>query len=314
MADIYDPLAQPRTANDVLNALAQGVDPMQTQPQTKTGMLEGMTEEQLGQAGMLAGGATGLIGGVADIIMGQQMKKDAQAAQTQYQGTLDDLAASQPSLSTPAEYYEMAKNAYDTRLMQMRTEDINRGLANTTAAASQFGSRGLGALAGATQSANRAQREETLMQQQMQTQALGQLAGARENEIGRREMRSQNDIAYNRQQLDQAVAMEQMAKQQQMAGIASTVGGVASLAVGGLPGMIMDEGGKVQKTPGKFSHAENEMAVITEDGDDTGIRVTGGEYVLNPEQSQTIKKLVEAGDKNGLMSFMDNLLDEPQFS
>lgn len=86
------------------------------------------------------------------------------------------------------------------------------------------------------------------------------------------------------------------------------------MAVGGLPGMIMDEGGKVQKTPGKFSHAENEMAVITEDGDDTGIRVTGGEYVLNPEQSQTIKKLVEAGDKNGLMSFMDNLLDEPQFS
>lgn len=313
----HDPTAPTPATTDVLATLAAGGDPSQLQPQTKTGMLEGMTEEQLGQAGMIAGGATGLVGGVADIIMGQQMKKDAQAAQTQYQGTLDDLAASQPSLSTPAEYYEMAKNAYDTRLMQMRTEDINRGLANTTAAASQFGSRGLGALAGATQSANRAQREEALMQQQMQTQALGQLAGARENEIDRREMRSQSDIAYNRQQLDQAVAMEQMAKQQQMAGIASTVGGVASMAVGGLPSIVggmFEEGGKVQKTPGKFSHAENEMAVITEDGEDTGVRVTGGEYVLNPKQAQTIKKLVEAGDKNGLMNFMDELLDEPQFA
>ena len=107
-----------------------------------------------------------------------------------------------------------------------------------------------------------------------------------------------------------------------MSGIASTVGGVAQTAMGfgafgpvtSAAGAVMEEGGKVQKTPGKFSHAENEMAVITEDGDDTGIRVTGGEYVLNPDQAKSIKRLVESKDKEGLMKFMDDLLDEPQFA
>jgi hypothetical protein len=315
--------------------------------------------------GMQASGLVGVLGGAYDIYQGIQNMNTARDSVAKYQGKLDDLQANQPSLATPSQYYEMAKNAYDSRLMQMRVDDINRGLANTTAAASQFGSRGLGALAGATQSANRAQQEEVLRQQQMQTAAMGQLADAR--------MQSQQ-MQLQQNQFNQNMSFEQLSMaNQQLAGAQEQIGAGVGAAVGGLgnlsmAGQVMDmgtdmlgmknaesvtgpdipkdemtlrqlrksgaqklplsqrgaifgrgayfneDGGKIQKTPGKFSHEENEMAVITEEGKDTGIRVTGGEYVLNPDQSKTIKKLVEAGDKDALMKFMDDLLDEPQFA
>lgn len=267
-------------------------------------------------AGMIASGVLGVAGGVTDIIQGGRNMRSAQAEQAKQQAEIDKLKASQPSLSTPAEYYERVKNAYDSRLMQMRNEDINRNLSNTTAAAASFGSRGLGALAGASQAANRAQREETLIQQQRQTDALGDLATAQERTIGRKEDRNVRETGYAQGQLEQAQQNELLAQQQRMSGIASTVGGVAQVGLGLMnPVPIpMEDGGKVQKTPGKFSHEENEMAVITEEGEDTGVRVTGGEYVLNPDQAKTIKKLVESGDADKLMKFMDDLLDEPQFS
>ncbi len=276
----------------------------------------------LEQAGMAASGILGVAGGITDIVVGHKQMKEAQDQQVKQQHEIDKLKSSQPSLSTPAEYYERVKNAYDTRLMQMRTEDINRNLANTTAAATSFGSRGLGALAGATSAANRAQRTEVLEQQQKQTAALGDLASAQERTTDRKEARNVRETNYAQEQLANAQALEQQSRQQMMGGIASTVGGVAQTAMGfgafgpltSAAGAVMDEGGKVQKTPGKFSHAENEMAVITEEGDDTGIRVTGGEYVLNPDQAKSIKRLVESKDKEGLMKFMDDLLDEPQFA
>lgn len=274
------------------------------------------------QAGMAASGVLGVVGGVTDIVMGAKQMRDAQAQQKKQQNEIDKLKASQPSLSTPAEYYERVKNAYDTRLMQMRTEDINRNLANTTAAATSFGSRGLGALAGATSAANRAQRAEVLEQQQRQTAALGDLAGAQERSTQMREARNVRETNFAQDQLMAAQALEQQSRQQMMSGIAGTVGGAAQAALGfgafgpltSVAGAALEEGGKVQKTPGKFSHEENEMAVITEEGDDTGIRVTGGEYVLNPDQAKSIKRLVESKDKEGLMKFMDDLLDEPQFA
>lgn len=276
----------------------------------------------LEQAGMAASGILGVAGGITDIVVGHKQMKEAQDQQTKQQHEIDKLKSSQPSLSTPAEYYERVKNAYDTRLMQMRTEDINRNLANTTSAATSFGSRGLGALAGATSAANRAQRTEVLEQQQKQTAALGDLASAQERSTDRKESRNVRETNYAQEQLANAQALEQQSRQQMMGGIASTVGGVAQTAMGfgafgpltSAAGAVMDEGGKVQKTPGKFSHAENEMAVITEEGDDTGIRVTGGEYVLNPDQAKSIKRLVESKDRDGLMRFMDDLLDEPQFA
>lgn len=47
-------------------------------------------------------------------------------------------------------------------------------------------------------------------------------------------------------------------------------------------------GGKVKKTPGEFSHASNPIDVM-QDGAKIG-ELTGGEYVLNPEQAAAIAK------------------------
>ena len=293
-------------------------DPSSLNKPATTAATGGRKKMNMQSAGMIASGVLGVAGGVTDIIQGGRNMRSAQAEQAKQQAEIDRLKASQPSLSTPAEYYERVKNAYDSRLMQMRTEDINRNLANTTAAASSFGSRGLGALAGATSAANRAQREEVLQQQQLQTAALGDLAGAQERTIGLQEARNVRETNYAQNALETAKQNELMAQQQRMSGIASAVGGVAQVGLGLVnPVPIptsLEDGGKVQKTPGKFSHEENEMAVITENGEDTGVRVTGGEYVLNPDQAKTIKKLVESGDADKLMKYMDDLLDEPQFS
>ena len=273
----------------------------------------------LAGSGMIASGVAGIAGGAFDIYQGIRNVKAAKPLVEQYQGEMNELRANQPSITTPSQYYEMAKNAYDSRLMQMRVDDINRGLANTTSAATQFGSRGLGAVAGANQSANRAKQEEVLRQQQMQTAAMGQLADAR---MQTQQMQMQQNQFNQNMTLEQLTMANQQlsdAQQQIGAGIAGAAGGIANTAMGAYTMkqaslLGMEEGGKIQKTPGKFSHEENEMAVVTEEGEDTGIRVTGGEYVLNPDQSKTIKKLVEAGDKDALMKFMDDLLDEPQFA
>ena len=54
------------------------------------------------------------------------------------------------------------------------------------------------------------------------------------------------------------------------------------------PFRINENGGKVKKTPGEFSHATNPINVM-QDGAKIG-ELTGGEYVLNPEQAAAIAR------------------------
>ena len=108
----------------------------------------------------LAGGMGSLAGGIAGMI-GQKGRADAAADELKAaKSDLANLKASQPSLSTPSEYYQMVSQAYDQRLMQQRLEDINRSLATTTQAASQFGARGLGAVMQASQQAQKGKRNK----------------------------------------------------------------------------------------------------------------------------------------------------------
>ena len=93
------------------------------------------------------------------------------------------------------------------------------------------------------------------------------------------------------------------------------------------------EGGVVQKTPGEFSHdngdgvyqnGENEMILMAQTADgleDTGIRQTGGEFVLNPKQAKGMEKAYERIKRKKDPSRQDfqalyeavRFLDEPQF-
>ena len=99
------------------------------------------------------------------------------------------------------------------------------------------------------------------------------------------------------------------------------------------------QGGVVQSTPGAFNHddgdgiyeeGENEMSLVRHMAggkvEDTGIRLTGGEYVINPKQSSRTKKAYERikkvlarkkdpsrADYKALYEAL-NFLDDPQFN
>lgn len=272
-----------------------------------------------------AGGLGSLAGGIAGMI-GQQDRADAAAKElAQSKSDLANIKATQPSLSTPSEYYEMVKGAYDQRLMQQRIEDINRSLSTTTQAASQFGARGLGAVMQASQQAQKSQRQEVLTQQKLQTQALGQLAGARERETRLKETRSTRDLDYAYDAKALAEARTAQVEQQRVQNISNVIGGVAGIA-GGLTGMgaaagglgnvvgaVFDDGGKVAKrgvkvtkTPGEFSHKRNPLHVVDKGGSKVA-ELTGGEYVFNPEQSNKLMQLAKDGDSQ-LHKYLLNLL------
>ena len=84
-----------------------------------------------------------------------------------------------------------------------------------------------------------------------------------------------------------------------------------------------EQGGIVQKTPGEFDHDTNDMILMapTEDGlVDTGIRQTGGEFVLNPEQAEGLEDAYDAVDPRDptfeqLLALYEaaRFLEEPQF-
>ena len=196
--------------------------------------------------------------------------------------------------------------------MQQRLEDINRSLATTTQAASQFGARGLGAVMQASQQAQQAQRQETLTQQRLQTQALSDLAKARERETQLREVRSTRDLEYAFDARTLGEARVAQAEQQRAQNFANIAGGIAGIG-GGIVGALLEEGGKVAKrgvkvtkTPGEFSHKRNPLHVTNNAGEKVA-ELTGGEYVFNPEQSKRLLQLAKQGD-SPLHKFVMRLL------
>jgi len=71
-----------------------------------------------------------------------------------------------------------------------------------------------------------------------------------------------------------------------------------------------DDGGMI--TPGEFDHDTNPIDMVAEDGTKVG-EVTGGELILNPDQSNTIEELVEKGDGEALVMYLRDLFEQPQF-
>lgn len=111
-------------------------------------------------------------------------------------------------------------------------------------------------------------------------------------------------------------------------GVSNLLGDLESLqgpSVEGLLGQLESQatGGLVQKTPGEFDHDTNDMILMapTEEGlVDTGIRQTGGEFVLNPEQAEGLEDAYDGVDKRSptydqLLALYKaaRFLEEPQF-
>lgn len=256
-----------------------------------------MDDEQLQKIGGAVAGVAGAAGIVAGLAGRGKIKDEIAAANA----NVDALMNQQPSLSTPSEYYDAVKNAYDQQLLSMRNQDINRALATTTQAASQYGSRGLGAIMGAQQQAQQQLRQEAMTQQQLQTQAMNQLAQARQMETQLKEARSARDIEYGYDKVARAQA--ELARKDQM-----LVSGIQGVLNAGASIIAAEKGAKVQKTPGEFSHERNEMYVVDEDGKSMGISLTGGEYVIAPDDARRLREQSAKG-KTPLHKFVRRLVN-----
>ena len=273
-------------------------------------MSKPLSVAQVQSIGSAASGIGQLVGGIVGMANQEELEERASANLDTALQELADLRASQPSLSTPSAYYEGVKGAYDQRLLQMRMDDINRSLATTAQAATQFGARGLGALAGATAQAQRSQREEALTQQRLQSEALMQLGAAEERSTQLQEARSARDMEFGYDAKALAEAQVAQADQQRIQNFANIAGGIAGLA-GGITGAAIGTGkkgmkvgyrmgGKTKEAPfvteGEFDHDTNKKAVVDEESGVKEAELTGGEYVFNPEQSETLFKLAKEGD------------------
>jgi len=120
-------------------------------------------------------------------------------------------------------------------------------------------------------------------------------------------------------------------------GFGDSGGGLLGGSGGGLSGsgggLNYAQGGAIQMTPGSFKHddgddvyeeGENEILGFarTKNGlEDTGVRMTGGEFVINPKQAKGMEKAYDRVKKKknpsraDLMALYEavRFLDEPQF-
>ena len=259
----------------------------------------------MGGIGAIAGGIGAIAGGIADRKRAKGMAQDAANYQKEAEDEMARLRESAPSLSTPAEYFQMAKQAYDARLMQSRMDDINRSFATTTAAATSAGSRGLGAVLAASEQAQKASQQEVLTQQRMQTDALRTLGRAQESSIQRRENRFSRELTMQNQDRLRAIQMGQDAEALKAAGTAAIIGGAAS-TIGGAAQLAMgafEEGGMITK--GEANHDTNKIHLV-QDGEKVG-EATGGEAFINKRDWSKMQQLAKK-EQGPLGKFVSKLI------
>jgi hypothetical protein len=169
-------------------------------------------------------------------------------------------------------------------------------------------------------------------EQQAQNQATQQSLAAQANiasrmadvENQKRQSRGQLGLmGYNRALQDEATAQSNIQQLKE-----DKTGAWANIASSGLQAafpFLSAEEGAVVKTPGEFSHSKNPIDMVAKNGEKIG-EVTGGEYIINPEQSdqieesyEKIKNLIESGRTPNMDEMMElyevinGIFSKPQF-
>jgi len=155
--------------------------------------IEPMTALLIGS--LIAGGA-----GAAQIGQGIGQRKKAKTELDRLNRSAPDLNA---PITTPAEYFQAYKDAYNQDVMNRQLESIRTGLAGTTEALAGAGGRALlGGIGAASQQASRQSQNVADAQIRQQLEVLQNLAsaqertrGMQENRLGMREQRYQTQLA-----------------------------------------------------------------------------------------------------------------------
>lgn len=224
----------------------------------------------------------------------RQGQKQMELAMEEY----EKLKASAPSLSTPEQYYENYKNAYDAELARIETDNINRAYSANLEALTMGGSRAtVGGLPAVEQSRFAAQNTMLGQERAMRQAAGSQLAQAQDAEIARRMDENRFDrqliqasfdagaqnVMNARQGGSQNLLYAGLGRQKKGDNLFEDLKGVKE-AYDALADFNAKTGGMV--TDGEFNHETNPIQLV-QDGEVVG-EVTGGEVVLNPEQAKKI--------------------------
>jgi len=186
---------------------------------------------KLAEVGTMAAG-----GGYAQAALGGAQAIYGLSQLPKAKAEFERAKAAAPSLETPAQFYENYKNAYDSEMARMQNDAIQANLATSVQALQGAGGRALvGGLNQATAQSQAAQNSMLAQERQMRLAAGQQLATAEERAVGRKEARSQQEMAY--------------ANQAYQAALGNIGSGLGSVGEGLMYGMSASKANKDEASP-----------------------------------------------------------------
>lgn len=246
------------------------------------------------------------IGGIADLGVGAYNIIEGVRESKQSKAEIERLRKTAPVLTTPSQFFEAQKMAYDQRLVEMQRDAVARNVSQSLQTVGQLGGRAaLGAVGSLQAGADRAMQEVSMDQARQRMAATTQLGAARERELGRLEGRYQQDLGFERDRYAAARAAIGEGIGQAVSGVSNVVSSGIQLNQMKKDSKEMKDGGVV-KTPGDFSHKKNPIDIV-KGGAKIG-EMTGGEYIFNPKQMEKIKSFVATDDKVKLHSYVKSLI------
>lgn len=304
-----------------------------------------------------SGGPLGLIGSGIDLILNRKDRKDQEAKAEEAQLGIDKFYANEKKgLYDPkfnqslADAYSFGVRATDTSGMQSAAQTaMNAASADPRVAAGMINQvqTNLGNQMTAANQSDMLRQQQQMLGYGQQKQALGEQATAFDKELGLTKL-GEDKQAYNTAQ--QNLEMLKQQKRQAFGNMFNAGADIAQTLMGmppmpGLGGknnvspypslfanpLLFDatpdgfkNGGKLPyaqggMTPGEFSHESNPIHMMDDNGNKVG-EATGGEMILNPEQSDAIEDAFEKVGRNpskaDLMALYETvraIFTQPQF-
>jgi len=199
----------------------------------------------------------------------------------------------EPVIETPQAVMQRFQQLADRTLMDRKLEEYNRSLGTGVEAIQMGSGREIGALPALIRA-----------QQQGVAQAIAEQQSREEagtSILAQSELQQQ---AMEAQRFNQERAGLQAQYEAGLQGTMASLGQVGAAAIrakyAGYGQQTAEAG---MKTPGVFSHKKNPLSIVAKNGGVVG-EMTGGEVILNPEQTQKIANQSK---------YMRNLLKKPRF-
>ena len=289
-------------------------------------------------------GAAGMVGGVMDLVGTGKRMRGFKTDLSKAESSQEDFFNREKAGEFDAVLSQARRDLMESQKRKTDTSPLLQAQSTSLGAASSDPRALAGMLGAINDSTNAAIQRQTEADRNRSIAAQTDYATASDQILNQNRM---FDRQLGMMGLAEAKQAEQTARENIMneknarrSAISDIIGGAIGTAVGvggGLSpdfkipdvltsiarnGGIAKNGGVVQKTPGKFSHESNPIDMVAENGEKVG-EVTGGEYIINPKQSQALetayKGIKESGEPTTkslveLYKIVDEIFSQPQFA